>query len=139
MSLDRILLDSTVDSLAPRLIDLSRRIHANPELRWEETRAAAWIAECVEAEGLTIERASYWGFPVVLTYDTLFLLPMNRRRAKLPVESDSALQGVARAGKSRILVNLVRSIFALDGLFRWLPFGPGLLLVARKMPRHPAS
>ena len=62
MSLDRAAIDSAVDALAPRLIDLSRRIHANPELRWEETRAAAWIAECVEAEGISVER-ELGGFP----------------------------------------------------------------------------
>src|SRR5437762_10906447 len=42
--------------------------------------------------GLSIERADYWGFPVVLAYDTLFLLPMNKRRARRGVEGDSALQ-----------------------------------------------
>jgi SAM-dependent methyltransferase len=92
----------------------------------------AQLAALFEQGGMSVEKASYWGFPVVLTYDTLFLLPMNRRRARLPVDSDGALQGVAKAGKSRLLVNLVRSIFAIDGLFRWLPFGPGLILVARK-------
>jgi hypothetical protein len=39
---------------------------------------------------------------------------------------------VARAGLSRALVGLVRAVFALDRLFSWIPFGPGLLLVARK-------
>lgn len=81
---------------------------------------------------LRVERATYWGFPVVLTYDTLFLLPMNKRRARRNVTEDAALQSVAKAGRSRALVNVVRAVFALDSLFRWLPFGPGLLLVARK-------
>lgn len=62
MTLDRALLDRTVDELAPQLVDLSRRIHANPELRWEETRAAAWIAEALEARGVTVEREA-GGFP----------------------------------------------------------------------------
>jgi len=82
--------------------------------------------------GLAIEKATYWGFPVVLTYDTLFLLPMNKRRARRGVDEDPALQQVARAGRSRTLVNVVRAVFAIDGLFSWLPFGPGLLMVARK-------
>ena len=83
--------------------------------------------------GLSIERADYWGFPVVLAYDTLFLLPMNKRRARRSVEGDTALQSVARAGRSRALVSLVRAAFAVDRLFRFIPFGPGLLLVARKL------
>jgi SAM-dependent methyltransferase len=81
-------------------------------------------------------RATYWGFPVILAYDTLFLLPMNKRRARRKVDEDAALQSIAKAGRSRGLVSLVRAVFSLDALFSWLPFGPGLLIVARK--RGPA-
>jgi SAM-dependent methyltransferase len=81
---------------------------------------------------LRVEKARYWGFPVVLAYDTLFLLPMNKRRARLKVTEDAALRGVAKVGKARGLVNLVRAVFAIDRLFGWLPFGPGLLMVAKK-------
>lgn len=82
-----------------------------------------------------IEKASFWGFPLVLAYDTLFLLPMNKRRARRKVTDDAALQSVARAGRSRALVRLVRGVFAIDRLFSFVPFGPGLLLVARKVAR----
>jgi SAM-dependent methyltransferase len=83
--------------------------------------------------GMAIESARYWGFPVVLAYDTLFLLPMNKRRARRSVDSDDALRSIARAGKSQTLVRIVRSVFAIDRLFAFIPFGPGLLLVARKL------
>jgi SAM-dependent methyltransferase len=86
-------------------------------------------------EGLRVVKARYWGFPIVLIYDTLFLLPMNKRRARRKVENDAALQSVAKAGKMRGLVSLVRAVFRLDSLFGWLPFGPGLLMVAKK-PRR---
>jgi SAM-dependent methyltransferase len=82
--------------------------------------------------GFAVEKATYWGFPIVLAYDTLFLLPMNKRRARRRVDEDAALQSVARAGRARGLVRLVRAVFALDGLFQWIPFGPGLLVVAKK-------
>jgi len=81
---------------------------------------------------LRIEKARYWGFPIVLAYDTLFLLPMNKRRARRKVDDDAALRGVAKVGKARGLVRLVRAVFAIDRLFGWLPFGPGLLMVAKK-------
>jgi SAM-dependent methyltransferase len=84
------------------------------------------------AAGLDVRKAKFWGFPVVLTYDTLFLLPMNKRRSRLDVHTDAALQSVARAGKSRFLVGAMRALFSLDRLFAFVPFGPGLLLVARK-------
>jgi SAM-dependent methyltransferase len=90
------------------------------------------LAAMFRSAGLAIEKATYWGFPVVLVYDTLFLLPMNKRRARRSVNEDTALKGVAKAGRLRALVRVVRAVFALDNLFAWLPFGPGLLLVARK-------
>jgi hypothetical protein len=75
-----------------------------------------------------VEKAAFWGFPIVLAYDTLFLLPMNKRRAK----TQATLPTVAKAGRSRLLVRAVRAVFSLDRLFSFIPFGPGLLLVARK-------
>lgn len=91
------------------------------------------LVRMFEAARLGIEKAKYWGFPVVLTYDTLFLLPMNKRRARRKVDEDAALQSVAKAGRARGLVRLVRAVFALDRLFSWIPFGPGLLMVAKKV------
>ena len=90
------------------------------------------LAAIFRDAGMEIEKAAFWGFPVVLAYDTLFLLPMNKRRARRDVAQDAALQSVARAGRSRALVGVVRAVFAIDRLFSWVPFGPGLLLVARK-------
>jgi SAM-dependent methyltransferase len=84
------------------------------------------------AASMTIAKAAFWGFPIVLVYDTLVILPMNKRRARRAVQDDAALRSVARAGRSRMLVNAVRAIFSLDRLFSFIPFGPGLLLVARK-------
>jgi len=59
MSVDRAKLDAAIDELRPRLTDLSLRIHAHPELRFEEVRAAAWVAEEVEAvAGVAVERGT---------------------------------------------------------------------------------
>lgn len=93
------------------------------------------LTELFRRAGFTIEKARFWGFPVVLTYDTLFLLPMNKRRARRDVSKDAALRSIARAGRSRALVRTARAIFALDRLFSFVPFGPGLLLVARREGR----
>jgi ubiquinone/menaquinone biosynthesis C-methylase UbiE len=81
---------------------------------------------------MKIVKAAFWGFPIVLVYDTLVILPMNKRRARMAIQDDAALRSVARAGRSRMLVNAVRAVFSLDRLFSFIPFGPGLLLVARK-------
>jgi amidohydrolase len=37
------------------LIDLSHRIHANPELAYEEEKAARWLAEALDAAGFAVE------------------------------------------------------------------------------------
>ncbi len=39
------------------LVKLSHDIHANPELRWEEHKAVAWIAELLESRGFAVDRA----------------------------------------------------------------------------------
>jgi SAM-dependent methyltransferase len=90
------------------------------------------LTSLFRAASMRIQKASFWGFPIVLVYDTLVILPMNKRRARLSINDDPALRSVARAGRSRMLVNAVRAIFSLDRLFSFVPFGPGLLLVARK-------
>ncbi len=47
---------SDVDAVSARVREVAAKIHASPELRFEEHRAAAWLTEAVEAEGLTVER-----------------------------------------------------------------------------------
>lgn len=103
------------------------------EHRRRYTRAE--LVNMFERSAVRIEKARYWGFPIVLTYDTLFLLPMNKRRARRRVDEDAALQSVAKAGRSRLLVRVVQAVFSLDRLFAWLPFGPGLLMVGKKRGR----
>src|SRR5439155_1060479 len=39
-----------------RLVALSHRTHAHPELAFEEERAAAWCAEALDAAGFAVER-----------------------------------------------------------------------------------
>jgi SAM-dependent methyltransferase len=90
------------------------------------------LSSLFRTASMRIGKAAFWGFPIVLVYDTLVILPMNKRRARLSIHDDAALRSVARAGRSRLLVNAVRAIFSLDRLFSFIPFGPGLLLVARK-------
>lgn len=59
MTIDRERLDARVDALAPELSTLAREIHAHPELRFEEHRAAAFIADAVERHGVAVERGVF--------------------------------------------------------------------------------
>jgi amidohydrolase len=57
MALDRRALDLCVDELSQDLSALSRKIHAHPELCWEEHQASLWLADCLERElGASVER-----------------------------------------------------------------------------------
>lgn len=48
-------IDKAVDSERDALAKLSKDIHANPELRFEEHKAAAWIADLLRARGFEVE------------------------------------------------------------------------------------
>jgi len=48
-------IDAVVDGERDALAKLSRDIHANPELRFEEHKAATWIAELLRARGFEVE------------------------------------------------------------------------------------
>ena len=85
------------------------------------------LRELVTGAGFRVESIAFWGFPVVLAYDFLILLPMNMRRARGKVSS-----AITAAGRSPILVALVRALFSIDRLLAWLPYGPGLILAATK-------
>ncbi|MCA1693910.1 MAG: amidohydrolase, partial [Actinobacteria bacterium] len=37
------------------LVALSHRIHAHPELKWEEARACAWLGEALTGYGFSVE------------------------------------------------------------------------------------
>ena len=50
------LIAQAVDRLADDLEALSRRIHDNPELAYQEVQAAGWLAEFLDARGFKVER-----------------------------------------------------------------------------------
>ena len=47
---------SEVDSLSHELGELSLKIHSNPELGFQEVKAAAWLTQYLEENGFSIER-----------------------------------------------------------------------------------
>lgn len=46
---------SAIDAARDELTALSRRIHANPELGYEEERASGWLEELLDAAGFAVE------------------------------------------------------------------------------------
>ncbi len=49
---------NTVASAAGELVELSRRIHAHPELAFEEHKASAWCADALDKGGFGVERGA---------------------------------------------------------------------------------
>ncbi|MHB8685283.1 MAG: M20 family metallopeptidase [Dehalococcoidia bacterium] len=47
---------AAIDERAVELIDLSLRIHANPEVAYHEVQASMWLAELLEARGFDVTR-----------------------------------------------------------------------------------
>jgi metal-dependent amidase/aminoacylase/carboxypeptidase family protein len=45
-----------LETVRKSLIELSRRIHAHPELGWEEENASGWIADTLAAAGFNVAR-----------------------------------------------------------------------------------
>lgn len=56
---------AAVQAARATLLDLSHRIHAHPETAWEETRAAAWVADELAAAGFEVA-AGVCGLPTAL-------------------------------------------------------------------------
>lgn len=56
MSPVKDLLGTAVDGLADELEALSHRIHAHPELCYQEVQAAGWLADFLAARGFAVER-----------------------------------------------------------------------------------
>lgn len=58
-------LDHAVDTFSPVLRTLALKLHANPELRFEEHRAAGWITEIICNAGFSVE-SPVGGMPTAL-------------------------------------------------------------------------
>jgi amidohydrolase len=56
---------AAVEGAADDLVALSHRIHAHPELGYEEFRASAWVGEALSAAGFAVE-AGVGGIPTAL-------------------------------------------------------------------------
>lgn len=69
MSAAREAVTSDVATRRDDLLDLSRRIHANPEVAWEEHRAAEWVGTAMAGAGFSVE-ATYLGLDTALRATT---------------------------------------------------------------------
>ena len=47
-------LQASVDTILPEALDLSHRVHANPEIAYEERQAASWTSELMARHGFDV-------------------------------------------------------------------------------------
>ncbi len=48
-----------LDGVRDKLVELSHKIHGNPELGFKEEKACSWLCDLLEAEGFTVHRGAY--------------------------------------------------------------------------------
>jgi len=111
-----------IDAQGARLLELSHRIHENPELCFEEQRAAAWLASYLETLGVAVEKPAFG-------LDTAFVAEIGtgRPRVALLCEYD-ALPDIGHACGHNLIAaagvgaaaGLARVCDQLDGSIRVL-------------------
>ncbi len=111
----KYLVCSEVDSRRSELIEISHRIHANPETGFQEVKAAAWLTDYLSERGFQVERGVY-GMPTAFhaTYGS------GRPAVALLAEFD-ALPGLGHGCGHNIIAAIavgaaVSSIKAVDRL-----------------------
>lgn len=99
---------AAVAAQKPMLVELSEKLHANPELGWQEHQASQWTAEVLTEHGFDVTR-SYLGFPTALRA----VVGSGRRKVGLMAEYD-ALPGLGHAcGHNLITAMSVGAALAL--------------------------
>jgi SAM-dependent methyltransferase len=83
----------------------------------------------VRAAGFRILRLHHWGFPFGLAYERWVQRPVLARQARDGTAPAAAL----RLGRAALVSRGLAALFALDGACDPLPWGPGLVLVARRV------
>lgn len=101
----------TVDEAWPGLIELSHKIHENPEIRFQEEKAVAWQTELLTRYGFSVE-VPFAGLPT--SYKAVFRGKSTGPRIALLAEYD-ALEGVGHGcGHNLIATMSVGAAIALS-------------------------
>ena len=86
------------------------------------------LGALVRGAGFHILRLHHWGFPFGLLYERWVQRPVLARQAHRGAASAAAL----RLGRSALVNRVLGALFAIDAACDRLPWGPGLVLVARR-------
>jgi len=100
-----------LDKIQPRLAALSHRIHAHPELGFEEEKACRWLAEILSEGGFSVEAG-------ICGLDTAFMATVGSGQLNVAICAEyDALPGIGHAcGHNIIAAMSVGTGLALAGL-----------------------
>ena len=85
-----------------------------------------------------VESVFYWGFPLLRFYHRFIFLKLARHVSEKRNGTMSTEDTVVRVGFSRWTTAILGNLFRFDNLFKSLPLGIGILLVARKREKGQA-
>lgn len=109
----KIQANSEIDAHRERLVDLARKIHADPELAMQEYKACGWLTEELTRAGLEVETG-------IAGLETAFraTCPGRAERPRIAILAEyDALAGMGHAcGHSLIAASAVGVVYGLRGL-----------------------
>ncbi|MCC6544903.1 MAG: class I SAM-dependent methyltransferase [Nitrospirae bacterium] len=88
------------------------------------------IVSLFEKQGFAVEYVRFWGFPLTFFYHRFIYLPYIKKKIRGSRKADT--ESPPDAGKHKLTTGVLRIIFRMDSFFRWIPYGIGLTLKARK-------
>jgi ubiquinone/menaquinone biosynthesis C-methylase UbiE len=91
------------------------------------------LAQILINSGFSILEMRWWGFPVTRIYEKILFRPWSRARSRAG-KSPGSGGFMGTLAKHTLVRTPISMIFSIDELFRKLPFGIGLMAVARKRP-----
>lgn len=83
-------------------------------------------------QSFSVERLFSWGFPLMRLYHRLVFLKWARHVNKKTDGVISSEDTITKIGLSRFVTLALGNLFCIDNLFSSLPWGLGVLLIARK-------
>jgi len=100
------------DAVRPAVIDLSHRIHAHPELGFEEEQASTWLSEILTGAGFTVDRG-------ICDLPSAFVARAGSGPLHLALCAEyDCLPGIGHACGH----NLIAAMAVGAGIAPWLPF-----------------
>ncbi len=90
------------------------------------------LVRLFEKYNFRVESVRYWGFPVMRIYHRLLCLPWAKMTMKKKSLDGDNLDVVTKVGLSSIVTLTLGNIFRIDNFFSRLPWGIGIVFIARK-------